>query len=75
MEERLNKIADFLKYKGYEDDCEYIRAIASSLNTKIWVPTEEQLDALLDVLHPDEPNFYELKGLYKDLKNYKNKMQ
>lgn len=32
-----------------------------------WKPSKEQMEALLDILHPDEPNFYELKSLYQDL--------
>ena len=33
-----------------------------------WKPSEEQMEALLNTLHPDDPYYHELKSLYEQLK-------
>ena len=37
-----------------------------------WKPTEEQLEALWNTLHPDDPYYVDLSSLYNDLKNNYN---
>lgn len=36
-----------------------------------WKPSEEQMEALLNTLHPDDPYYCELKSLYEELKKQK----
>ena len=36
-----------------------------------WRPSEEQMEALLNTLHPDDPYYCELKSLYEELKKQK----
>ena len=45
-----------------EDVCEFLFSIEPC-----WKPSKEQLEALLNTLHPDDPYYYALKSLYEQL--------
>lgn len=51
------------KYKGE------LKAFVKSLR-HYWKPSEEQMEALWNTLHPDDPYYVDLSSLYNDLRNY-----
>ena len=51
------------------DEIEKVKQIkVSNTNELSWKPSKEQLEALLNILHPDDPYYLDLKDLYEDLK-------
>lgn len=61
----LDKISDYLKYKGYEEDADFIRHLCPQSH---WKPSEEQMVALGCVRYMDNSCATELESLYNDLK-------
>ena len=80
---RLNEISDYLKYKGYEEDADFIQHLRPQPH---WKPSEEQLEAVkcaasdvkryssrsVQLEVENKPYYSALISLYDDLKNYFN---
>ena len=69
-EERLNSCLNIIQAKG-------MMGVTDTINTKwlkslkeryTWKPSDEQMEALLNTLHPDDPYYVDLSSLYNDLK-------
>ena len=69
-EKRLKSCLNILQAKG-------MMGVTDTINTKwlkslkeryTWKPSDEQMEALLNTLHPDDPYYVDLSSLYNDLK-------
>ena len=57
----------WFKDKQLDSDVEYIRKDALYSLKSHWKPSKDQMEALLNTLHPDDPYYPELKSLYEQL--------
>ena len=54
--------------RGVELDAKQVNWLKSLCPQYRWKPSEEQLEALWNTLHPDDPYYVDLSSLYNDLK-------
>lgn len=75
-EKMLNDIISDVKFEGYNNDMlansyKKINWLKSLKPQKQWKPSDEQMEALWNILHPDDPYYVDLSSLYNDLKKLK----
>ena len=63
-EKMLNELLDHCNTKN----AELYNWLKSLRPQPHWKPSEEQIEAVYNILHPDDPYYDELKSLYEDLK-------
>jgi len=51
-------------HEAYDDMITFLKSLRPQPH---WKPSEEQMEALLNTLHPDDPYYNELKSLYEQL--------